>query len=277
MKPFVFQDQPPLFFGCSLLLLLQGIKPCVDCFLERESLLVFFSAFWDVDTSGVFAFASLTGEVLHSTTSPLFLVLMEEMPASASLEIFAFDTVRYCSIFSLGEVAGFNWRRDRLRVGEVSDIWGDSLGGLSQSSFWESWSVADNTGAVTSIGCPMSLDGIRFISLRAILVGDLDICIRDEVILWRPKGSPGWPRLGPGSLESDKWGIWNVGSSEVDCFGEDLFWFDLDLSFSRNWKVCFRNLTFKRIHCVTVAWFGWRWWLREDTLGFNISTQFLEC
>lgn len=198
MKPFVFQDQPPLFFGCSLLLLLQGIKPCVDCFLERESLLVFFSAFCDVDTSGVFAFASLTGEVLHSTTSPFFLVLMEEMPESASLEIFACDTVRYCSILSLGEVAGFNWRRDRLRVGEVSDIWGDSLGGLSQS---------DNTGAVTFIGCPMSLDGIRFISLRAILVGDLDICIRDEVILWRPKGRPGWPRLGPGSLESDKWGI----------------------------------------------------------------------
>ena len=238
MKPLVFHDQPPLFFGGSLLLLLQGIKPCVDCFLESESLLTFFSALWDVDTSGVFAFVSLTGEALHSPTSPCFLVLMGEIPVSASLEIFAFETVRYCSIFSLGEVAGFNWRRDRLRVGEVSDICGDRRGGLSLSPSCVCWSPADATGTVTSIGCPMSLDGIRFISLSAILVGDLEICIREVVILWRPKGRPGWPRLALGSLESDKWGIWNVGSSEVECFGEDLE----DLSFSRNWKFGFGTL-----------------------------------
>ena len=54
---------------------------------------------------------------------------MEEIPESASLEIFAFETVRYCSISSLGEVAGFNWRRDRLRVGEFSEICGDRRGG----------------------------------------------------------------------------------------------------------------------------------------------------
>ena len=61
MNPLVFQDHPPLFLGGSLFLLLQGIKTGADCFLGIESLLAFFSALGDVETSGVLTFKSLAG------------------------------------------------------------------------------------------------------------------------------------------------------------------------------------------------------------------------
>ena len=38
-----------------------------------------------------------------------------------SLETFVFETVKYCSISSLGEVAGFNCRRERLSIGDVAE------------------------------------------------------------------------------------------------------------------------------------------------------------
>ena len=98
------------------------------------------------------------------------------------------DTVRYCSMSSLGEVAGFSWSLDRLRAGEddlslSSDIWGDSLGGWSERSEWSELSSDTDSGVRILIGFSRILVGILFISFNVILVGDLELWMRDDVIL----------------------------------------------------------------------------------------------
>ena len=83
------------------------------------------------------------------------------------------ETVRYCSIFNFGDVAGFNWSLDRLKLGEealsqeevfedATEICGDNLGGLSDSLSLDS--LLMETGVIMLIGWLSTLDGIRFIS-----------------------------------------------------------------------------------------------------------------
>ena len=106
------------------------------------------------------------------------------------------ETVKYCSIVSFGDVAGFNWSRDRLRLGDgarnsdlLRETWGDSFGGLSDIKSFVSFSILD-TGVMILIGWTSTFEGILFISFKVIFVGDFELCIR-EVVLCSPLGSPG--------------------------------------------------------------------------------------
>ena len=81
------------------------------------------------------------------------------------------ETVRYCSIFNFGEVAGFNCNLERLKLGEgalamedTTEICGDNLGGLSDSLFLDS--LLMETGVIMLIGWLSTLEGIRFISYK---------------------------------------------------------------------------------------------------------------
>ena len=87
-------------------------------------------------------------------------------------------------------VAGFSWSLERLRAGEAdlslsSEIWGDSLGGLSDSEGSDlSQSALDtDRGVRILMGFSRTFIGILLISFKVILVGDFELCIREEVIL----------------------------------------------------------------------------------------------
>ena len=267
-----FQDQPPLLLGGSLFLLLQGISTGADDFRVKESRFVFFSAAARGEAeagagSGLAAgLGAEDGSLAPGEAAAAALRGLAEAAdsearsgAAASWDTAAGSevvTVRYCSSSSLGEVAGFSCSRDLARPGEEArtagaeaearETWGSSLGGLSSTSGL----VPGTQGLMTLMGGPSTLAGILFISFSVILVGDLEFCIRDEVILWRPHGSPGWPRLlargsladpRPG-LESDFWGMWNVGTEAEEEVTEVTPAVDAGTggcleSWSRNWKL----------------------------------------
>ena len=91
---------------------------------------------------------------------------------------------------SWGEVAGFSCSLERLRAGEEdlslsSDIWGDSLGGLSGSEGSElsQLGLDMERGVRMLIGFSSTFVGILLISFKVILVGDLELWISEDVIL----------------------------------------------------------------------------------------------
>ena len=272
-----FQDQPPLLLGGSLFLLLQGIRTGAEDFRVKESRFVFFSpaARGEAEAgAGSGLAAGLGAEDGSLAPGEAAAAALRGLPEAAASEArsgaaaswdtaagSAVVTVRYCSSSSFGEVAGFSCSRDLARPGEEArtagaeaearETWGSSLGGLSSTS-GPGPLVPGTQGLRTLMGGPSTLAGILFISFSVILVGDLEFCIRDEVILWRPHGSPGWPRLlargsladpRPG-LESDFWGMWNVGTEAEEAEEEAEVMPAEDArtgggleSWSRNWKL----------------------------------------
>ena len=178
--------------------LLQAINTglAAEPFLGTTDSLLFFSGGGCGEADGV--------PTLGSEARPLLRGLERTDSALDSLE-----TVRYslCSVSSWGEVAGFSCSLERLRAGEEDlsrsrQIWGDNLGGLSGRGGSELSQLGLDTdrGVRILMGLSSTLVGILLISFNVILVGDLELCISEEVILCRPHGIPGCPALARASV-----------------------------------------------------------------------------